>query len=129
MLRYSGCRGLKFGIAISLVFLSAGQAQSQNGAERAVDAQRTPVADRQTVGTFDRLTGEYRGTHKGDSLVVWVDALAEVEAGQQAALLIFREQDRLRLETYMKRIIKRSRRLLPQGLRRGRVYRIWVSLP
>ena len=96
---------MKFLIAIALVCLAACQVNSQPGDERAVDAQHRPVADRQTVGTFDRLTGEYRGTHKGDSLVVWLDALAEVEAGQQAALLIFREQDRLRLETYMKRII------------------------
>ena len=96
---------MQFGIAIALVCLAACQVNSQPGDERAVDAQHRPVADRQTVGTFDRLTGEYRGTHKGDSLVVWVDALAEVEAGQQAALLIFREQDRLRLETYIKKII------------------------
>ena len=105
MLRHSRYRRLKCGIAISLLFLTAGQANSQLGDELAVDAQRGPAANRQTVGIFDRLTGEYRGTHKGDSLVVWVDALAEVEAGQQAALLIFREQDRQRLETYMKRII------------------------
>ena len=104
-MRHAGCRGLQFGIAISLLFLTAGPANSQPGDERAVDAQHRPAADRQTVGPFDRLTGEYRGTHKGDPLVVWVDALPAVEAGQQAALLIFREQDRLRLETYMKRII------------------------
>ncbi len=96
---------MKFLIAISLLFLTAGQANSQPGEELAVDAQRGPVANRQAVGTFDRLTGEYRGTHKGDSLVVWVDALPAVEAGQQAALLIFRERDRPRLETYIKRII------------------------
>ena len=104
-MRHAGCRGLKFLIAISLLFLTAGPANSQPGEELAVDAQRGPVANQQTVGTFDRLTGEYRGTHKGDSLVVWVDALPAVEAGQQAALLLFREQDRLRLESYMTSII------------------------
>ena len=96
---------MKCGIAVALVCLAACQVNSQPGDERAVGTQRGPAADRQATGTFDRLTGEYRGTHKGNSLVVWVDALAEVEAGQQAALLIFREQDRQRLETYMKRII------------------------
>lgn len=105
MLRRSGCRGLLFGIAVSLVVLLACQAQGQNGDERAVDAQRKPVTDRQTAGTFDRLVGEYRGTSDGDAFVVWVDASPAVEAGQQAALLLFREQDRLRLETYMKSII------------------------
>ena len=104
-MRHAGCRELKFLIAISLLFLTAGQTNSQPGEELAVDAQRGPVADRQAVGTLDRLTGEYRGTSQGDAFVVWVDALPAVEAGQQAALLIFREQDRLRLETYIKKII------------------------
>ncbi len=96
---------MKFWISISLLFLTAGQANSQPGEELAVDTQREPAANRQTVGPFDRLTGEYRGTYKGDALVVWVDASAAVEAGQQAALLIFREHDRLRLESYMASII------------------------
>lgn len=104
-LRHAGCRGLPCGIAVALVLLTACQPQGQNGDERAAAAQRGPVADRQAVGTLDRLTGEYRGTSQGDAFVVWVDALPAVEAGQQAALLIFREQDRLRLETYIKKII------------------------
>jgi hypothetical protein len=95
---------LLFGIAVSLVVLNACQAQGQLGSDRAHDAHRPPV-DRQTAGTFDRLAGEYRGTSKGDAFVVWVDALPAVEAGQQAALLLFREQDRLWLETYVNRII------------------------
>ncbi len=96
---------MQFGIAVALVLLTACQPQGQNGDERAAAAQRGPVVDRQAVGTLDRLTGEYRGTSQGDAFVVWVDALPAVEAGQQAALLIFREQDRPRLETYMKRIV------------------------
>ena len=84
-LRRSGCQGLLLGIAVSLVVLTACQAQAPNGAERAASAQRTPPADPQAVGTFDRLAGEYRGTSKGDAFVVWVDALPAVEAGQQAA--------------------------------------------
>ena len=134
-LRYAGCRGLKFLIAISLLFLTAGQGNSQPGDERAVGAQRGPVANRQAVGTFDRLTGEYRGTHKGDPLVVWVDASAAVEAGQQAALLLFEERDRPRLETYIKRIIDDPAGYYRQvceragsGERKGRLndlYRVW----
>ena len=104
-LRHAGCRGLQFGIAVALVLLTACQAQGPNGDERAVNAQGGPVSDRQTIGTFDRLAGEYRGTSKGDPFVVWIDASAAVEAGQQAALLVFRERDRPRLETYIKRII------------------------
>ena len=104
-LRHSRYRRLQFGIAISLLFLTAGQGNSQPGDERAVDAQRGPAANRQAVGPFDRLTGEYRGTLKGDAFVVWVDALPKVEEGQQAALLLFEERDRPRLETYIKRII------------------------
>ena len=103
--RRSGCRGLLLGIAVSLVVLTACQAQSQDGDERAAAVQRGLVGDRQAVGTFDRLTGEYRGTLKGDAFVVWVDALPKVEEGQQAALLLFEERDRPRLETYIKRII------------------------
>ncbi len=99
---------MQFGIAVALVLLTACQAQGPNGDERAVNAQGGPVSDRQTIGTFDRLAGEYRGTSKGDPFVVWVDASAAVEAGQQAALLIFRERDRPRLETYIKRIIDNS---------------------
>ena len=104
-MRHTGCRGLKFLIAISLVFLTAGQGNSQPGDELAVDAQRGPAANRQAVGSFDRLAGEYRGTSKGDAFVVWVDVSPAVEEGQQAALLLFRERDRPRLETYIKRMI------------------------
>lgn len=99
------CRGLVFGIAAVMVCLTAGQVQGQAGAERSVDAQPTLPADRPTAGTFNLLAGEYRGTSKGDAFVVWVDALPVVEEGQQAALLIFREQDRPWLETYIKQII------------------------
>ena len=99
-LRRSGCRGL----LVALVFLTVCQAQGQTGDERAGDVPRGPAAGHQRAGTFERLAGEYRGTHKGDALIVWVETVA-VEAIRQAALLVFREQDRLRLETYIKRII------------------------
>ena len=94
-----------FGIAVSLVLLTACQAQGQTADERAVEARPGPAGDRQTVRSFHRLAGEYRGSSDGDAFVVWVDALPAVEAGQQAALLLFEERDRPRLETYMKRII------------------------
>ncbi len=105
VLRRSGCRGFLFGIAVSLVLLTACQARGKPGDERAVEARPRPVADRQTFGSFDRLAGEYRGTYDGDTFVIWVDALPAGEEGQQAALLLFREQDRPRLETYIKRMI------------------------
>lgn len=134
MLKPLGCRGLLFGIAVSLVVLTACQAQGQPGAERARDAQRTPT-DRQTAGTFDRLAGEYRGTSDGDAFVVWVDALPAVDVGQQAALLLFREEDRPRLETYIKQITANPASSYRQvceragsGARKGRLndlYRVW----
>ncbi len=96
---------MQFGIAISILFLTAGQGNSQPDDELAVDAQSRPTANRQAVGTFDRLAGEYRGTSKGDAFVVWVDVSPAVEEGQQAALLLFEERDRPRLETYIKRIV------------------------
>lgn len=105
MLRRSGCRGFLFGIAVSLVLLTASQVQGQTGDERAVEARLGPAADRQPFGSFDRLAGEYRGTYDGDTFAIWVDALPAGEEGQQAALLIFREQDGLWLETYIKQII------------------------
>ena len=52
MLIKSGLRVLQSVIAISLLLLVAGQTNSQS------------------VGTFDGLTGEYRGTHKGDHFIV-----------------------------------------------------------
>ena len=119
--RRSGCRGFLFGIAVSLVLLTACQAQGQTGDERAVEARPGPVADRQTFVSFDRLAGEYRGTSDGDAFVVWVDALPAVEAGQQAALLIFGERDRPRLETYIKADYRQPRGSIPQGLQTGRV--------
>lgn len=67
-------------------------------------AQRGPAAGQQNAGSFDRLAGEYHGVTDGDSFIVWVDVLPAVEAGQQAALLLFREEDRPRLETYIKQI-------------------------
>ena len=96
--------GLTFGIAVALACFTVCQAQGQTGDERAVGDQQMPAADRQATGAFDRLAGEYRGTSDGDAFVVWVDALPAVETGQQAALLLFREQDRPRLETYIKQI-------------------------
>ena len=105
MLRRSDFRGLLFGIAVALVCFTVCQAQGQIADERVVDAQRGAAAGHQNVGTFDRLAGEYRGTSDGDAFVVWVDALPEGEAGQQAALLLFEEGDRPRLETYIKQII------------------------
>ena len=104
-MRHAGYRGLQFGIAISILFLTAGQGNSQPDDELAVDAQSRPTANRQAVGTFDRLAGEYRGTSKGDAFVVWVDVSPAVEEGQQAALLLFEERDRQRLEAYIKRIM------------------------
>ncbi|MYA29094.1 MAG: hypothetical protein F4Z24_07380 [Nitrospira sp. SB0666_bin_27] len=104
-LRRSGCRVLQFGTAVALVFLSVCQAQGLTGDERDVGAQRGSAAGHQTAGTFDRLAGEYRGTSDGDAFVVWVDVSPPVEEGQQAALLLFREQDRPRLEAYVKQII------------------------
>ena len=92
------CRGLTFGIAVALVCLTAGPVQSG----RSIEPGRG--ADRQTG--FERLMGEYRGMHEGDALIVWVETVA-VEAIRQAALLIFREQDKSRLETYLKDIIDR----------------------
>lgn len=104
--RRSGCRVLQFGIAGSLVFLMAAcQALAQNNDERDAGAQRAPAAGHQNASPFDRLAGEYRGTSDGDAFVVWVDALPAVEEGQQAALLLFKEQDRLWLEAYIKGII------------------------
>ena len=96
---------LLFGVTVSLVCLAASLAQGQCGTERAVEARPRPAADRQNAGTFDRLAGEYRGTSDGVAFVVWVDVSPPVEEGQQAALLLFREQDRPRLEAYIKRII------------------------
>ena len=135
MLRRSGCRGLLFGIAVSLVLLTACQVQGQTGDERAVDAQPGPAAVRQTAGSFDRLAGEYRGTSDGDAFVVWVDALPADDEGQQAALLLFREQDRPRLETYIKQIIANPadqyRKVCERAgsdKRKGRLndlYRVW----
>ena len=135
MLRRSDFRGLPFGIAVALVCFTVCQAQGQIADERAVDAQRAPVADRQTAGSFDRLAGEYRGTSDGDAFVVWVDALAADEEGQQAALLLFQEQDRPRLETYIKRMIdnpadqyrKVCERAGPDGHknRLNDLYRVW----
>ena len=135
MLRRSGCRGFLFGIAVLLVLLTACQVQGQTGDERAVEARPGPVADRQTLGSFDRLAGEYRGTSAGDAFVVWVDALPAGEEGQQAALLIFREQDRPRLEIYIKQIIANPadqyRKICERAgsdERKGRLndlYRVW----
>ena len=135
MLRRSGCRVLQFGIAVSLVLLTAYQAQGQPGTERAVEARPSPSADRKTAGTFDRLAGEYRGASDGDAFVVWVDALPAGEEGQQAALLLFREEDRPRLETYIKQIITdpadQYRKVCGRagsGERKGRLndlYRVW----
>ena len=105
MRRTSVYRELTFGIAVALACFTVCPAQGQTGDERGVGDQRMPAADRQTAGTFDRLAGEYRGTSDGDVFVVWVDALPAVEAGQQAALLLFREEDRPRLETYIKQMI------------------------
>ena len=105
MLRRSDFRGLPFGIAVALVFLSVCQAQGLTGDERAGGSSRRPAAGHQTAGTFDGLAGEYRGTSGGDAFVVWVDVSPPVEEGQQAALLLFREQDRPRLEAYIKQII------------------------
>ena len=82
MLIKSGLRVLQSVIAISLLLLVAGQTNSQS------------------VGAFDGLTGEYRGSRKGDNFIVWIDSSDAVEAGQQAALLLFNEQDRPRLETF-----------------------------
>ena len=87
MLTKSGFRVLQSGIAISLLLLVAGQTNSQS------------------VGAFDGLTGEYRGSHKGDNFIVWIDSSDAVETGQQAALLLFNEQDRPRLETFLRNII------------------------
>ena len=135
MLRGSGCRDLLFGIAGSLVFLMACQSLAQNSDERDASAQRRPAADRQNVGTFDRLAGEYRGTSDGVAFVVWVDVSPPVEEGQQAALLLFREQDRPRLEAYIKQIIANPadqyREVCERagsGERKGRLndlYRVW----
>lgn len=135
MLRRSGCRGFLFGIAVSLVLLTACQAQGQIADERAVDARPGPAGDRQTVGSFDHLAGEYRGTSDGDAFVVWADALPAGEEGQQAALLIFGEQDRPRLETYIKRMIdnpadqyRKVCERVGSDERKGRLddlYRVW----
>ncbi len=135
MLRQASCWGLKLWIAIFLVFLTAGQANSQPGDELAVDAQRGSAANRQTVGTFDRLAGEYRGTSDGDAFVVWVDVSPAVEEGQQAALLLFEERDRQRLEAYIKRIVDNPAGYYRQVCertgsdeRKGRLndlYRVW----
>ncbi len=128
-------RGLTLGIAVALVCFTVFQAQGQTGDERGVGDQRPAPADRQTVGAFDRLAGEYRGTSDGDAFVVWVDALPAVEAGQQAALLLFREEDRPRLETYIKQITANPASSYRQvceasgsGERKGRLndlYRVW----
>ena len=104
MLRRSDFRGLPFGIAVALVFLTVCQAQGQTGDERDAGGRRGAAAGHQNAGTFDRLAGEYRGTSDGDAFVVWVDVSPPGEEGQQAALLLFREQDRPRLEAYIKRI-------------------------
>ena len=87
MLIKSGLRVLQSVIAISLLLLVAGQTNSQS------------------VGAFDGLTGEYRGSRKGDNFIVWIDSSDAVEAGQQAALLLFNEQDRPRLENFLRNII------------------------
>lgn len=135
MLRRSGCRVLQFGIAVFLVLLTAYQVQGQPGAERVRDAQFTTAAGHQTAGTFDRLAGEYRGTSDDDAFVVWVDVSPPVEEGRQAALLLFREQDRPRLEAYIKQIIANPadqyREVCERagsGERKGRLndlYRVW----
>ena len=95
---------LKFWIAISLLLSTACQTNSRSGDGMPADGQRRPVAVRH-VETFERLQGEYRGTRKGDSFVVWFYNASTVEEGQQAALLIFHEQDRSRLENFLKKII------------------------
>ena len=131
-----GCnRGLSFGIVVVLACFTISLAQGQCGTERAVEARPRPAADRQTAGTFDRLAGEYRGTSDGDAFVVWVDVSPPVEEGQQAALLLFREQDRPRLEAYIKQIIANPadqyREVCERagsGERKGRLndlYRVW----
>lgn len=130
-------RGLTFGIAVSLVFLIACQAQGQTGDERAGGDQRGLAASQQNAGSFDRLAGEYHGVTDGDSFIVWVDVLPAVEAGQQAALLLFREEDRPRLETYIKQITANPAGYYRQvceragsGARKGRlndVYRVWTT--
>ena len=130
-------RGLTFGIAVSLVFLIACQAQGQTGDERAGGDQRGSAAGQQNAGSFDRLAGEYHGVTDGDSFIVWVDVLPAVEAGQQAALLLFREEDRPHLETYIKQITANPagsyRKVCEQagsGARKGRLndlYRVWST--
>ncbi len=134
-LRRSDCRGLTLGIAGSLVFLMACQALAQNNDERDGGAPRGVAAGRQSVGTFDGLAGEYRGTSDGDAFVVWVDVSPPVEEGQQAALLLFRGQYRTRLEAYIKGIIANPadayRKVCERagsGERKGRLndlYRVW----
>ena len=131
-----GCnRGLSFGIVVVLACFTISLAQGQCGTERAVEARPRPSADRQTAGTFDRLAGEYSGTSDDDAFVVWVDVSPPVEEGQQAALLLFREQDRPRLEAYIKQIIANPadqyREVCERagsGERKGRLndlYRVW----
>ena len=87
------------------------------------------------LGRLIALAGEYRGTYDEDTFVIWVDALPAGEEGQQAALLIFREQDRPRLETYIKQIIaspadqyRKVCKRAGSDERKGRLndlYRVW----
>lgn len=128
---------MKFGLAVSLVFLIPCQAESRPGDERAGGDQRGLAAGQQNAGAFDRLAGEYHAVTDGDAFIVWVDVLPAVEAGQQAALLLFREEDRPRLETYIKRITANPAGYYRQvcervgsGARKGRlndVYRVWTT--
>ena len=125
---------LKYCIIISVLISTACQTNSRNSDEIPPDGQRRPVADHQ-VGTFDRLQGEYRGSHKGDSFVVWVYNASTVEENQQAALLIFHEEDRLRLESFLKKIINEPAEyyrevcenvdLIEDGYHFPDFYRVW----
>ena len=100
----SGYQGMKFLIVILLFLSTACQTNNRSDDEMVSDRKRGAVANRQ-VGTFDSLPGEYQGRYKGTSFVVWVDTSVSPEGGQQAALLIFDEQDRQRLESHLKNII------------------------
>ena len=53
-------------------------------------------AERDRAGdVFAGLAGEYRGAHKDEPLIVWVERVASLEQGRSAAaLLVFKAEDR-----------------------------------
>ena len=81
-------------------------ANSQTSSEGYFEARAKQVVNKQT-GVFDRLAGEYRGSYKGEDLIVWLDSgsLPLPEGVKDVvALLIFKKNNRRSLADYLKKI-------------------------